>query len=429
MHGLEWLMVAVFVAGYLAIALEHFIKLNKAASAILTGVICWIIYSVASADRVAMEGHLLEHLGDIASILFFLLGAMTIVTIVDMHDGFTVITNRVRTTSKSKLLWILTILAFFLSSLLDNLTTTIVMISLINRILTEKKDKWFFSGFMVIAANAGGAFSPIGDVTTTMLWIGGQITAWSIIEKTFLASLAVVLVPLVIAGLQFRGQHFAPVAPREENEMVVSYKNARIVLIAGVLSLVAVPFFKQATHLPPLMGMLFSLGFMWVLTTYMHRNQAQDFQKRFSITRALEIVDTPTILFFLGILLAISALQSHGLLNELATWVNTVIPDIKVIAFAMGILSAVIDNVPLVAALQGMYSLETFPQGHEFWEAIALTCGTGGSIIIIGSAAGVAAMGIQSIDFFWYLMKIGWLALVGFVAGNLVFWLQHAITG
>ncbi len=422
---LEWVMVAIFVIGYAAIALEHKIGLDKAASAIVTGVLLWVFYALSGERNALVEGNLMEHLGDISSVLFFLLSAMAIVTLIDLHNGFSVITNRIHTTSKARLLWILSLLAFFLSALLDNLTTTIVMISLIDKVLQDREDKVYFSSFMIIAANAGGAFSPIGDVTTTMLWIGGQITTLEIMKDTFLASFFVLLIPLIVVSFRFRGQ---TLALKDKNARAKDEANARIMLICGVVALMAVPVFKQLTHLPPIMGMLLSLGFMWIVTSRLHRNKTHDSRRKFSVSHALEIVDTPTIFFFLGILLAVSALQSHGLLNLLASWVNYTTSDVRLIGLAMGILSAIIDNVPLVAAVQGMYSLETFPTDHAFWQIIALACGTGGSMIIIGSAAGVAAMGMQKIDFFWYLKKMGWLAFLGFLSGSLVFWLQHALT-
>lgn len=419
-------MVGLFGAGYLLIALEHQTGLNKAASALLTGVLCWAVYGLGTVGGHGASEELMLHLGDIASILFFLLGAMTIVGTIDLYNGFSFLTNKINATSKVKLLWILSFLGFFLSAILDNLTTTIVMISLIRKMLDDEKDKLYFSAFMVIVANAGGAFSPLGDVTTTMLWIGGQISAVEIIKDSLLASLAVMLVPLVLLTLRYRGQRFSPAKPRQDEAVPAS---ALTVFIFGVLSLLFVPVFKQLTNLPPMMGMMLALGFMWVLTTFINRKKEESLRKELAVSRALEISDTPTILFFLGILLAVSALEAQGILADLAGWIDHNIPGIPVIGIALGSLSAIIDNVPLVAATQGMYSLATYPTDHVFWQITALASGTGGSMIIIGSAPGVVAMGMQKIDFFWYLKNISWLALVGFLSGNAVYWLQQSLTG
>lgn len=420
------LIIIVFVLGYIAIAFEHPLKLNKAASALITGVLCWTIYILQSDSTHTVSEELLHHLGEISSILFFLLGAMTIVELIDTHNGFDIITQRIKTTSKRKLLLIITGLTFFLSALLDNLTTAIVMTSLCSKILSEKEDRLWFAGMIVIAANAGGAWSPLGDVTTTMLWIGGQITALNIMKQLILPSIAVCIIPALIVAYRFKGKQFAAIpesvcTPKEK-------KDGNIILFFGVGFLVFVPIFKTLTHLPPFMGMLLALGFMWVITTIIHKSKDHEIAERFTVARALQKVDTPSILFFLGILLAVSALQSFGLLKELATALSGTLKNDYLIGTTLGLLSAIVDNVPLVAASQGMYDLSTYPTDHPFWEFLALTTGTGGSAIIIGSAAGVAVMGIEQIDFMWYLKKIGWLALVGFAAGVLVFLLQIQIT-
>ena len=419
------LIIIVFVLGYIAIAFEHPLKLNKAASALITGVLCWTIYILQSNSTHTVSEELLHHLGEIASILFFLLGAMTIVELIDSHNGFDIITERIKTTSKQKLLLIVTGLTFFLSALLDNLTTAIVMTSLCSKILNEKEDRLWFAGLIVIAANAGGAWSPLGDVTTTMLWIGGQITALNIMKQLILPSIVVCIIPALIIAYRFKGKKFSAIpesvcTPKEKKE-------GKIILFSGVGFLVFVPVFKTVTHLPPFMGMLLALGFMWVITTIVHKSKEAEIAERFTVAKALQKVDTPSILFFLGILLAVSALQSFGLLKELATVLSTTLKNDYLIGTALGLLSAIVDNVPLVAASQGMYDLSTYPTDHPFWEFLALTTGTGGSAIIIGSAAGVAVMGIEQIDFMWYLKKISWLALIGFAAGILVFLLQMQI--
>ncbi len=421
------LLIFVFVAGYAAIAFEHPLKLNKAASALITGVLCWTIYMLQSETTHLVGEELLHHLGEIASILFFLLGAMTIVELIDSHDGFDIITQKIKTTSKSKLLLLITAITFFLSALLDNLTTAIVMTSLCSKILSEKEDRLWFAGMIVIAANAGGAWSPLGDVTTTMLWIGGQITALNIMKQLILPSLAASILPALIVAYRFKGKKVAAIP-----EAVTTAKEKRdgqIILFSGIGFLIFVPVFKTITHLPPFMGMLLALGLMWVITTVIHKSKKSEIAERYTVARALQKVDTPSILFFLGILLAVSALQSIGLLKELATFLTTTFKNDYLIGIALGLLSAIVDNVPLVAASQGMFDLATYPTDHPFWEFLALTTGTGGSAVIIGTAAGVAVMGIEQIDFMWYLKKIGWLALVGFAAGILIFLLQLQMAG
>lgn len=421
------LLIFVFVAGYAAIAFEHPLKLNKAASALITGVLCWTIYMLQSETTDIVGEELLHHLGDIASILFFLLGAMTIVELIDSHDGFDIITQKIKTTGKSKLLLLITAITFFLSALLDNLTTAIVMTSLCSKILSEKEDRLWFAGMIVIAANAGGAWSPLGDVTTTMLWIGGQITALNIMKQLILPSLAASILPALIVAYRFRGKRI--VAMQETVSTAKEKRDGQIILFSGVGFLIFVPVFKTLTHLPPFMGMLLALGLMWVITTVIHKSKESEIAERYTVARALQKVDTPSILFFLGILLAVSALQSIGILKELATFLTTTFKNDYLIGIALGLLSAIVDNVPLVAASQGMFDLVTYPTDHPFWEFLALTTGTGGSAVIIGTAAGVAVMGIEQIDFMWYLKKIGWLALVGFAAGILIFLLQLQLAG
>lgn len=406
------------------IALEHPLKLNKAASALVTGVLCWVIYGFETTSHEATES-LMHHLGEIASILFFLLGAMTIVELIDSHNGFDIIIQKIKTTSKRKLFYIVTILTFFLSAILDNLTTAIVMASLCSKLLTEKEDKLWFCGMIVIAANAGGVWSPLGDVTTTMLWIGGQITALNIMKQLILPSIVVCVLPALIMARRFRGQKvesiLRPVSTTQENI------DSRIILFSGIGFLLFVPIFKTTTGLPPFLGMLLALGLMWIITSIIHKNKLPGEVEKYTVTRALQKVDSPSVLFFLGILLAVSALESFGLLKDVAGFLDDKLQNHYAIGTSLGLLSAVVDNVPLVAASQGMYDLTTYPTDHNFWEFLALTTGTGGSAIIIGSAAGVAVMGIEHIDFMWYLKRISWLALIGFIAGIAAFLLQLQI--
>lgn len=417
------MLLAVFVLGYIAIAFEHPLRLNKAASAMITGVLCWTIYMFSAASPETVTEELLHHLGEIASILFFLLGAMTIVELIDTHGGFEIITRQITTRSKSRLLIIVVVITFFLSALLDNLTTAIVMASLCTRLLKNKVDKLWFCGMIVISANAGGAWSPLGDVTTTMLWIGGQITALNIMKQLILPSLVVCALPLAMVAWRFRGQQIERLEDKNQ-QTKADKKDGLIILVSGIGFLVFVPVFKTLTHLPPFMGMLLALGLMWVITTFLHKDKEPEQLEKLTVARALQKVDSPSILFFLGILLAVSSLQSAGLLQTGASWLSDTIRNDYGIGTFLGLLSAVVDNVPLVAASQGMYDLQTYPTDHPFWEFLALTTGTGGSAIIIGSAAGVAVMGIEKIDFIWYLRKISWLALIGFAGGIAVFLLQ-----
>jgi Na+/H+ antiporter NhaD/arsenite permease-like protein len=416
------LIVSIFVIGYLAIAFEHPLGLNKAASALLAGVLCWVVYVVIGAAPLDLvEQQLYHYFGEISAILFFLLGAMTIVELIDSHGGFELITERIQTKSKFRLLLIVTFFTFFLSSFLDNLTTAIVMTSLTAKVLDKKEDRLWFTSMIVIASNAGGAFSPLGDVTTTMLWIGGQITAQSIVLKLFLPSVAVCLIPFLIIGRRFRNQKLSNsvIVNREVNR-----SEANLILILGILLLIFVPIFKVLTHLPPFMGILLAVSLLWVITSLLHVNKEVEQKNKFSVANALQRVDTPSILFFLGILLGVSALQSVGALQQLGIFLQRSLGNDYLIGIALGIISSVVDNVPLVAAAQGMYDLSLYPSDHNFWEFLALSTGTGGSAIIIGSAAGVAAMGIEQIDFIWYLKKIAWIALAGFASGIVVFMIQ-----
>jgi Na+/H+ antiporter NhaD/arsenite permease-like protein len=415
--------IVIFILGYMAIAMEHKIKVDKAASALVTGVLCWLLYFFYAPSITTSESELLHHLGEIAAILFFLLGAMTIVEVVDSHNGFTIITEAIRTQSKPKLLIWVTIITFFLSAILDNLTTAIVMTSLCGKLLRERRDRLYFVSMVIISANAGGAWSPLGDVTTTMLWIGGQITAANIIVKTLLPSIVVVFFPLLIMMLKFKGQKIGSPDEKKSTHLLES----NIILFTGIVLFIFVPVFKTLTHMPPFMGMLLALGIIWFVSSMIHAGKHPEVRYKYSVTKALQKIDTSSILFFLGILLAVSALQSFGILGQLAEFTVKHIDNQYVTGAILGLFSALIDNVPLVAAAQGMFSLEMYPTDHVFWEFIALSAGTGGSAIIIGSAAGVAVMGIEKIDFFWYLKNISWLALIGFFAGLSAFILQQWI--
>lgn len=420
-------LIIVFALGYLAITLEHTIKINKSATALITAVLCWtLIISNASNKEIIIE-QLSHHLSSISEIVFFLLGAMTIVEIIDAHDGFQNITESIKTTNKTKLIWLISVITFFLSAVLDNLTTTIVMISILNKLIEDKKTKWLLLGLVIIASNAGGAWSPIGDVTTTMLWIGGQISPLNIIQQTFLASLVSMVIPTLIINYMLKGN--IDLKPNVENNLNFN-KNSferNLIFYLGISCLLFVPIFKTITHLPPYMGMLLSLGIIWTITELIHKRKRDNEKGILSVSHALRKIDTPSILFFFGILMSISSLEVIGILPQMASTLNNSVGNINVVAICIGLLSAVFDNVPLVAALQSMYSLNDFPKDHYFWELLAFTAGTGGSCLIIGSAAGVAVMGIEKIDFFWYLKKMSWIALIGFIAGVSTFLIQHYI--
>jgi NhaD family Na+/H+ antiporter len=420
------IIVIIFILGYLAIAFEKSLRINKTATALVTGVLCWTTYIILTNEKEGVVEQLIHHLGEISQILFFLLGAMTIVEIIDTHNGFELITNRINTTSKRKLLWIIGIISFFLSAVLDNLTTAIVMISLIRKLVNDKNDRLILAALIIIAANAGGSWSPIGDVTTTMLWIGGQVTAVNIIIKLIIPSLVCLLVALILLGFIFKGTIQKPADRVQEKFSHTTVFRRNIVFGTGITVLLMVPVFKMTTHLPPFMGMLAGLGVMWIITEIILRNEDENNKKNFSVADSLRRIDTPTILFFLGILLAVAALQSTGQLTLLAGWMDNNIKNQNLIVMSIGVLSSVIDNVPLVAASMGMYSLEQFPADHYFWEFLAYCAGTGGSILIIGSAAGVAAMGIEKIDFMWYLKRISWIALLAYISGAVIYMLMNA---
>jgi len=479
---LFYLILLIFIFGYISIALEHPLKIDKAASALLIGVLTWTVYILnasnllqlgfspswqefsiqaqsiidhikptipesewinsAWAEKISVLAQpyhfvveeLEHHLIEISEILFFLLGAMTIVEIIDQHEGFKVITDKITTTNKVKLLWIIAVITFFMSAVLDNLTTTIVMVALLKKLVNDQKTRWFFVSMVVLAANSGGAWSPIGDVTTIMLWIGGQVTAGAIMAKVFLPSIVSIVVPLAIISFFMKGKIDRPKNFGKETTFATS-KERVIVFVTGVGVLLFVPVFKTITHLPPYMGMLFGLGVLWVLTEILHRSKSVEVTGKLKVFNIIRKVDTPTVLFFLGILSAVACLQSVGHLNIMAGWLNDNLGNVYAINIAIGILSSIVDNVPLVAGAMGMYDIALpgttgyeamFVQDGTFWELLAFCAGTGGSILIIGSAAGVAAMGIEKIDFIWYLKKVSLLALVGYFSGIATYYLMFA---
>ena len=446
---MESLIIIVFVIGYIAIALEHSIKINKTASAILTGVICWTLFALSSPSESLLASehfaHYLEglkldlgerfstlgleelfigfvgaelshHLAKISEILFFLMGAMTIVELVDAHHGFRFITDRIKTKNAKSLLWIICWVTFFLSSVLDNLTTSIVMVSLIRKLIPNKDTRLFFAGMIVIAANAGGAWTPIGDVTTTMLWIGGQISTLNIIKVMFIPSVICMLTPLIYLSFTMKG-----VIGETQEHTIKSkediVKGGMLMLTLGIGALISVPVFKTFTHLPPYIGMLLGLGILWIVSELIHPELDDAVKKNYTAAGALARIDVPSVLFFLGILLAVGALESMLTLHHFAEYLASTLGDNRIIITFIGLLSAIVDNVPLVAASMGMYSLDVYPQDHLIWEYLAYCAGTGGSILIIGSAAGVAVMGMEKIDFIWYTKKISLIALMGYVGG------------
>lgn len=423
-------LVIVFVLVYAAIALEHPIGINKSASALVGAGLLWTLYAVQVDNPALVSEQLSESLIATAQVVFFLLGAMAIVEVVDAHDGFEVITSRIHTHALSRLMWLVGGVTFFLSAILDNLTTTIVMISLMRKLLEKRDDRLFFAGVIVIAANAGGAWSPIGDVTTTMLWIGGQITSLEIMKGLFLPSLINLLVPLLVTSVWLQGQpvHAPPAQSANENASNTSAFERQLMFWLGLGILVAVPAFKTWTHLPPFMGILFGLGLLWLVGDVVHKEKADEDKAHLTLGHALTRIDLPSIVFFIGILLSVATLEHTHILKAVAQWLDSTVGRQDVIVMIIGLVSAVVDNVPLVAAAMGMYSLAQFPADSFLWEFLAYCAGTGGSILIIGSAAGVAAMGLEKIDFLWYLKKISGLALMGYFAGAITYILQFQLT-
>lgn len=412
--------ILIFTIGYLLIVFEHTIKIDKAAIALFTGILMWTTLTL-NWGYDAIELPLKEHFEEIAEIVFFLLGAMTIVELIDTHNGFSIVNKIIRTHNKTSLLWIISLIAFFFSAVLDNLTTTIVIIAILKKFMSDKNDMWFFAGFVIIAANAGGAWSPIGDITTIMLWNGEQVTGPAVIGDVFLPALVCLLVPLIIASFFIKGKLSIPEIKDQDAIKTISAGESTFILVLGVFALLLVPVFKHLTHLPPFIGMLFSLSVLWLTTEIIHRRKASEVKYHFSVASTIQRVDTPSILFFLGILLAVAVLQVNGNLMLLGEYIDSSTSSFYVTNILLGLFSSIIDNVPLVAGAMGMYTMDRYPQDHEFWTLLAYCAGTGGSALIIGSAAGVAAMGILKIDFIWYLKRITWLALIGYFSGVLVF--------
>ncbi|OFY38766.1 MAG: sodium:proton antiporter [Bacteroidetes bacterium GWF2_40_14] len=467
-------MVIVFILGYLGIVMEHKIKINKAAIALLTAGVLWVIYivfnplsaSIVNADafreflhnnpalnsaplaeqckRFISEFQIIENLGEISSTLFFLIGAMTIVELVDVHDGFSLITERITTRNKKTLLCIITLISFFMSSVLDNLTTSIVMVMLVRKLIPNYKERWVFASMIIISANSGGAWSPIGDVTTIMLWIKGKITTLPLVTSLILPSIVSTVVPLLLAVRILKGEIKHP--PKQDKSVIknviVADREKIVIFLMGVIGLILIPIFKYTTGLPPFMGVLTVLGIIWIYTEilYSRINVSEDIKHR--VTRVLRRIDTSTILFFLGILLSVMALQATGVLNIVGDYLNEKVHNVYIINVVIGVLSAVVDNVPLVAVAMGMYPLvdpvalstmadaqfmQHFVQDGDFWQFLAYCSGVGGSILIIGSAAGVVVMGLEKISFYWYLKNISLLALAGYLAGAAVYILFNVL--
>ncbi len=423
-------LVIVFVLAYAAIAFEHPLKINKSASALVGAGLLWTIYAVNTGDVHLVGEQLSESLVSTAQIVFFLMGAMAIVEVVDAHNGFEVITSRIKTTKLSGLMWLVGLVTFFLSAILDNLTTTIVMVSLMKKLLDKREDRLFFAGIIIIAANAGGAWTPIGDVTTTMLWIGGQITAAEIMKGLLIPSLINMVVPLAVTSMWLRGK---PVIAPVRDEQALSNNNTtpferNLMFFLGLGVLVAVPAFKTWTHLPPFMGVMFGLGVLWLVGDLLHRNKPDEDKEQLTLASALTGIDMPSIVFFIGILLSVATLEHSHILTSVAGWLDATVGRQDVIVMIIGVVSAIVDNVPLVAAAMGMYSLQQYPVDSFLWEFLAYCAGTGGSILIIGSAAGVAAMGLEKIDFIWYVKKISGLALLGYFAGAIFYIAEYSLT-
>jgi Na+/H+ antiporter NhaD/arsenite permease-like protein len=419
-------IIVTFVIAYAAIALEHPLKINKAASALIGAALLWTIYAVATADNAVVAEQLDRSVASTAQIIFFLIGAMTIVEVIDAHDGFRVITSLISTRRQMTLMWLIGLITFFLSAVLDNLTTTIVMVTLMKKLLDDQKDRLFFASMIVIAANAGGAWSAIGDVTTTMLWIGGQITPLEIMKGVFLPSLANLLIPLCIISFVLRGKTMGAMPHRPAAVGQNAFEGS-LIFYLGIALLVSVPAFKTVTHLPPFMGIFFALGILWLVGEVLHRNKPDDRRTHLSLTRALSRIDMSSIVFFIGILLAVATLEHARVLEMLAEWLNTNVGRLDVIVLLLGLLSAIVDNVPLVAAAMGMYPLSQYPTDSFLWEFVAYCAGTGGSILIIGSAAGVAAMGLEKIHFFWYVRRVSGLALIGYLGGAAIYVIQYRL--
>lgn len=459
------LLLVIFVIGYLAITLEHPLKVDKTSTALLLGMTMWVIYAFG-ADTLVVGGaahkfsayigehpelaseplhsqtlsyilnvDIIEHLGDICQTLLFLIGAMTIVELIDVHGGFRIITDRITTRRKVKLLWIISFTTFFMSAILDNLTTTIVMIMLLRKLIANKKERWLYAATIVIAANSGGAWSPIGDVTTIMLWVGGNVTTGSLISYVLLPSLISMVVPVMIVARSLKGE-ITPMRNAVKEDLHISSGERNTIFILGVGALLLVPVFKSVTHLPPFIGMLFVLGVLWVFTEVFYNGKKLEKAREQRLPKVISRVDMPSILFFLGILMAVAVLQSTGVLGWMAECLDKYVHNIYIIDSLLGVLSSIVDNVPLVAASMGMYPIAdpgsvgyaaNFMVDGTFWELLSYCAGVGGSILIIGSAAGVIAMGLEKISFGWYLRNFSGLALLGYLCGIGVYMLEKLI--
>lgn len=402
----------VFLLGYLGIIFESYIRVNKTATALLMATACWALFFLfAEEDLGVSTKELGKHIGNVSQIIFFLLGAMTLVELIDSHKGFKIITDVINMRAKRKMLWLIGLITFFLSALLDNLTTTIVMVSLLRKLIPQAKERKYLAASIVIAANAGGAWTPIGDVTTTMLWINGQVTTLPIMQALFFPSLISLVVTLCLLGLRLKG-HYDLFTHKKSVE---SEPGARLIFFTGISSLIAVPFFKGTIGLPPFMGILIGLGVLWLITDLLHAKH--EARTHLRVPHVLTKIDTSGVLFFLGILLTIDALESIGILRSIALFLQDTVPSLPIVAILIGLLSAIVDNVPLVAGTMGMYPLSVYPVDDGLWQMIAYCAGTGGSILIIGSAAGVALMGMEKMDFLWYTKRISLSALLGYLSG------------
>lgn len=418
------LILLTFTIGYIAIIFESRIKINKTAPALLMAVLTWTFLFLIKTDESSATHQLGEKVNDVCQIIFFLLGAMAVVELIDSHKGFKIATDLIRTSSKKKLLWLLGIFTFFLSAILDNLTTTIVLVSLLRKLVPDHKERMLLGAMVVISANAGGAWTPIGDVTTTMLWINGNITSLNVMKSLFIPSLVSLIVALSLLGIRMKGSY--PQLVRKAHGESPE-PGARAIFFCGIAVLIFVPIFKALTGLPPFMGVLIGLGVLWVITDLIHGEEES--RKHLRIPYILTRIDTSGVLFFLGILLCISALDVAGLLKQLASFLDSTVQNMTAIAVIIGLISAVIDNVPLVAAGMGMYDLQTYPVDSRLWQLLAYCAGTGGSILVIGSAAGVALMSMEKVDFMWYLRKAGWIAFLSYISGVIVFLIQEALMG
>lgn len=456
-------LIVLFFIGYLAIALEHPLKVDKTATALMLGMLMWVIYALGAeyivpllepdAFRAYIDTHpmlagaslhrqalsyvtdvrLVESLGDVTQTLFFLIGAMTIVELVDIHGGFTVITSRITTRHKRKLLWVICAVTFIFSAVLDNMTTTIVMVLLLRKIIEDQHERWLYAGMIVISANTGGAWSPIGDVTTIMLWVKGNVTALALIERVLIPSIVAMIVPLLIISRSLKGT-IPPFAHSSEDQTHgMSGAERMTIFCLGVGGLLFVPVFKSITHLPPFVGMLFVLGALWLYTEIFYNGKRIERRKQHRLPQVISRIDMPSILFFLGILLAVAVLEATGVLAATASWLDEEVHNVYIINVLLGVMSSIFDNVPLVAGVMGMYPLEdanaigyaaNFVQDGIFWEFLSYCAGVGGSLLIIGSAAGVIAMGLEKINFGWYLKHCSIPALIGYLAGAGVYILE-----